>query len=91
MGGAGRRCAVVRLQHLTGGNRIQQATSIQGLQGGRIQAAQAKGQAFQGRLGRRCLLQQQDRTAGLGQLAGQEQADRAGPGDDDVVQHGISL
>ncbi|KAG1316876.1 hypothetical protein G6F62_013223 [Rhizopus arrhizus] len=45
---AGRGCALVRLQHLGRGNRVQQAAPIQRLQGGGVQAAQAQRQAFQG-------------------------------------------
>lgn len=91
MGGAQRRRALVGLEHLSRDDRVQQATPIQCLQRGDVQAAQPEWQALQRRISRPGLFQHQYRTPGMGQFAGQEQANRASTGNDDVVQHGDSL
>jgi hypothetical protein len=66
---------------------VQQSAPIKRFDGRYRQAAHAERQFLQRRVRVLRALQHQHGNAGKAQLAGQEQADRASPGDDDVMDH----
>ena len=69
---------------------VEQAATVQRLEGGRGEAAQAERQALERRTRIVGLLEHEHGHAGEAQFAGQEQAYRAGTGDDDVEHRGSS-
>jgi hypothetical protein len=67
----------------------EQATAVKSFDGGRGKAAHAEGQRFQGRIRVRGFFEDQHGNAGAAQLAGEKQPDRAGSGNDYIVDQGM--
>ena len=75
------RCGAAR-------NVVQQAATVEGLDGGHGKAAHAERAAASAASAGLGLLQHQHGEAGEAQLAGEKQADRTGAGNDDVIRIG---
>ncbi len=82
-------CALPRLRRRRDG--VQQAAAIEGLDGGHGEAAQSERQPLQRRARVLGLLQHQHREPCEAQLARQQQADRTGAGNHDIIQQKTDL
>lgn len=82
-------CAIFRKPRR--GDVVQQPSTVEGFDSRRRKAAHPEWKPLQRRARILCLLQHQHREIGKAQLTGEKQADRAGAGNDDIIEGGVAV